>query len=319
VTNRRQILQLVAGAAALAALPTTSFAQAKEFRIGWQKGGILALAKAGGSIEKRLAERGVSVSWAEFTSGPPLLEALGANALDFGSTGDVPPLFAQAAGGDLVYVAASKGSKDGSAILVKADSPIQSVADLKGKKVGFKRGSSAHNFLIKALRTADLSIKDITELDLGPQDAAPAFASNQLDAWVIWDPYYAIAQQDAATRVLITTDGVVDAYGFYQANGGFAKANPDILAEVIDELIQIGVAAQSDLEGTIKAISAITGVPEAIQRIVLTRKDADLGRILPITDEVIAYQQGLADEFFNLGIIPKKLTIRDIVWVAPEA
>lgn len=319
MTNRRHVLQLFAGAAALAALPTASFAQSQQFRIGWQKGGLLALAKASGSIEKRLAARGVSVSWAEFTSGPPLLEALGANALDFGSTGDVPPLFAQAAGGDLVYVAASKGSKDGSAILVKADSPIQSLADLKGKKVGFKRGSSAHNFVVKALRTAGLSIKDITELDLGPQDAAPAFASGQLDAWAIWDPYYAIAQQDPATRVLVTTDGIVDSYGFYQANGAFAKANGDVLAEVIDELIQIGNSAQANLEETIKAISQITGVPEPIQRIVLTRKDADLGRILPITDEVLAYQQALADEFFGLGIIPRQLTIKDIVWTAPQA
>jgi sulfonate transport system substrate-binding protein len=319
VTNRRHVLQLFAGAAALAALPTSSFAEAKQFRIGWQKGGLLALAKAGGSIEKRLAARGVSVNWAEFTSGPPLLEALGANALDFGSTGDVPPLFAQAAGGDLVYVAASKGSKDGSAILVKADSPIQSLADLKGKKIGFKRGSSAHNFVVKALRTAGLSIKDITELDLGPQDAAPAFASGQLDAWAIWDPYYAIAQGDSATRVLVTTDGIVDSFGFYQANGAFARANPEILAEVVDELIQVGIKAQVNLDETIKAISQITGVPEPIQRIVLTRKDADLGRILPITDEVLAYQQALADEFFGLGIIPRQLAIKDIVWIAPEA
>jgi len=317
--DRRSILKLIAGASALAVVPSARAAAPTEFRIGWQKGGLLALAKAGGSLEKRLGEQGIKVTWAEFTSGPPLLEALGANALDFGSTGDVPPLFAQAAGGDLVYVAASKGSKDGSAILVPAGSSIQSLADLKGRKVAFKRGSSAHNFVVKALRTAGLSLADIIEVDLGPQDAAPAFASGQLDAWAIWDPYYAIAQQQPTTRVLVTTDGIVDSFGFYQANGAFAKANPDVLAEVIDELVQIGTSAQADLEGTIKAISAITGVPEPIQRIVLTRKDADLGRILPITEDVIAYQQSLADEFFGLGIIPKKLAIRDIVWVAPEA
>ena len=187
----RSTRKSLAGTAAALALPAVVRAQdsATEFRIGWQKGGVFALAKNSGAIEARLAPRGVTVTWAEFTSGPPLLEALGANALDFGSTGDVPPLFAHAAGGDLVYVAATPGSLDGSAILVKQDSPIQTLADLKGKKVAFKRGSSSHNFIVKALRSVELTLADVTPLDLGPPDAAPAFANNQIDAWVIWDPY----------------------------------------------------------------------------------------------------------------------------------
>lgn len=319
--TRRQTFPLFAGAAAALALSGPSRAQdtATEFRIGWQKGGVFALAKKSGAIEQRLAPRGISVSWAEFTSGPPLLEALGANALDFGSTGDVPPLFAQAAGGDLVYVAATPGSLDGSAILVKQDSPIQALADLRGKKVAFKRGSSSHNFIVKALRSAGLSLDDITPLDLGPPDAAPAFANNQIDAWVIWDPYYAIAAQDAQTRVLTTTEGIVDSFGFLQANGDYAKQNPAIVAEVIDELRKVGEAAQADLDSTAAGISEMTGVPVEITRITLGRKGANLGAIKPLNDEIIAYQQALADEFYGLKIIPRQLTIRDIVWYPPAA
>jgi sulfonate transport system substrate-binding protein len=317
--KRRHLLSLIAAAPAGIALAQAGFAQSAPttFRIGWQKGGILALAKASAAIETKLAERGIAVEWSEFTSGPPLLEALGANALDFGSTGDVPPLFAQAAGGDLVYVAASKGSKNGSAILVKQSSPIQSLADLKGKKVAFKRGSSSHNFIVKALRTAGLTLDDIEAFDLGPSDAAPAFSTDQVDAWVIWDPYFAIAEQDPTTRVLVTTDGIVDSWGFYQANGAFARDHADIVAEVIAVLKQVGEAAQTNLDATISQISQITGVPEPIQRIALTRDGADLGGIFPITDETIVYQQALADEFFALGIIPRQLTISDIVWYAP--
>lgn len=319
--KRRHLLSLIAAAPASIALAQAGFAQSNPttFRIGWQKGGILALAKAAGAIEAKLAERGIAVEWSEFTSGPPLLEALGANALDFGSTGDVPPLFAQAAGGDLVYVAASKGSRNGSAILVKQDSPIQSLADLKGKKVAFKRGSSSHNFIVKALRTAGLTLDDITQLDLGPSDAAPAFATDQFDAWVIWGPYFAIAQQDPTTRVLVTTDGIVDSWGFYQANGAFARDHGDVVAEVIEVLRQVGQDAQGNLDATIGQISEITGVPEPIQRIALTRDGADLGQIFPITDETIAYQQALADGFFELGIIPRALTITDIVWYPPQS
>ncbi|QQR34928.1 aliphatic sulfonate ABC transporter substrate-binding protein [Devosia oryziradicis] len=317
--TRRQTFQLFAGAAAVLGLPSLARAQdtAKEFRIGWQKGGVFALAKNSGALEARLAARGVTVSWAEFTSGPPLLEALGAHAIDFGSTGDVPPLFAHAAGGDLVYVAATPGSLDGSAILVKQDSPVQTIADLKGKRVAFKRGSSSHNFIVKALRTVGLTLDDITPLDLGPPDAAPAFANNQIDAWVIWDPYYAIAAQDPDTRVLATTEGIVDSYGFYQANGAYAKENPTILAEVIDELRKVGTAAQTDLDATAAAISASTGVPTDITRITLGRKAADLGAILPLDAEIIAYQQALADEFYDLKIIPRQLNVADAVWQAP--
>ena len=317
--TRRQTFSLLAGTAAALALPAVVRAQdsATEFRIGWQKGGVFALAKNSGAIEARLAPRGVTVTWAEFTSGPPLLEALGANALDFGSTGDVPPLFAHAAGGDLVYVAATPGSLDGSAILVKQDSPIQTLADLKGKKVAFKRGSSSHNFIVKALRSVELTLDDVTPLDLGPPDAAPAFANNQIDAWVIWDPYYAIAAQQPDTRVLTTTEGVVDSYGFYQANGAYAKANPVILAEVLDELRKVGEAAQADLDATAEAISASTGVPTEITRITLGRKGADLGAILPLDDDIIAYQQALADEFYGLKIIPRELKVADAVWYPP--
>ena len=319
--TRRQTFQLFAGAAAVLALPASARAQdsATDFRIGWQKGGVFALAKTSGAIEARLAPRGITVTWAEFTSGPPLLEALGANALDFGSTGDVPPLFAQAAGGDLVYVAASPGSLEGSAILVKQDSPIKTLADLKGKKVAFKRGSSAHNFIVKALRSAGLTLEDVNALDLGPPDAAPAFANNQIDAWVIWDPYYAIAAQDPQTRVLTTTEGVVDSFGFLQANGAFARDNPTIVAEVIDELRKVGEAAQADLDATAEAISASTGVPVPITRLTLGRKGANLGAILPLNDEIIAYQQALADEFFSLKIIPRELAIADIVWYPPAS
>ena len=318
--SRRDTLKLFAGAAAVAALPALpARAATGEFRIGWQKGGVFALAKTNGALEKRLAPLGLTVTWNEFTSGPPLLEARGANAIDFGSTGDIPPLFAQAAGGDLVYVAATKGALDGSAILVKKDSPIQTLADLKGKMVAFKRGSSSHNFAVKALRSVGLTLNDIDALDLGPPDAAPAFANNQVDAWVIWDPYFAIAQQQPDTRVLVTTEGILDAWGYYLANGTFAKTSPKVLVEVIDELGKVGAAAQANIDATVADISKSTGIPPDIQKIALTRKGADLGSIALLDKSNLAYQQALADEFFGLGIIPKKLDIGSAFWYAPAA
>jgi sulfonate transport system substrate-binding protein len=315
--SRRQTLGLLGAAAASSALPflrPVQAAAATTLRIGWQKNGVLALAKRKGALEKRLAGQGVSVEWSEFTSGPPLLEALGAGALDFGATGDVPPLFAQAANGNLVYVGLYVGSPDASAIVVHRDAPIRSLADLKGKKLAFKRGSSAHNVTIKALRKGGLTPSDVEAIDLSPPDAAAAFKTGAIDAWSIWDPYLAIVEGDPNTRILSTARGIVDSYSFFLANGDFAKSNPQVVSDTIDELHKVGVAAQGHLDETITALSEITGVSAEVTRITLTRPGSDLGSVSTITDAAIAYQQGLADEFYQLGIVPKKLAVNDIVW-----
>jgi sulfonate transport system substrate-binding protein len=314
--TRRQTLGLFGAAAATVILPAVrpARAAATEFRIGWQKNGVLALAKRRGALEKRLADQGITVSWSEFTSGPPLLEALGAGALDFGATGDVPPLFAQAAGGALYYVGVYRGSPAGSAILVRKDSPIKTLEDLKGKKVAFKRGSSAHNVTVKVLRKAGLKPDDVEQLDLAPPDAAAAFKNGSIDAWSIWDPYLAIAEADPDTRILTTAEGIVDSYSYFLANKDFTDENGTVIVNVLDELAKVGRSAQDNLDATIKELSEITGVPTEVTSVTLQRAGADLGSVTTVTDAAAAYQQALADEFYNLGIVPKKLTTSDIVW-----
>lgn len=314
--TRRQTLGLFAAAGATAILPSVrpAHAAATELRIGWQKNGVLALAKRRGALEKRLADQGITVSWSEFTSGPPLLEALGAGALDFGATGDVPPLFAQAAGGALYYVGIYRGSPAGSAILVRKDSPIKTLDDLKGKKVAFKRGSSAHNVTVKVLRKAGLKPEDVQQVDLAPPDAAAAFKNGSIDAWSIWDPYLAIAEADPDTRILTTAEGVVDSYSFFLANKDFTDENGTVIVNALDELAKVGRSAQDNLDATVKELSEITGVPADITRVALQRRGADLGSVTTVTEAAAAYQQALADEFYNLGIVPKKLTTGDIVW-----
>lgn len=152
--TRRGALALGSGTLMAAVLGRPALAATTEIRIGWQKGGVVALLKGTGLLEERLASQGVTVSWSEFSSGPPLLEALAAGALDFGHTGDVPPLFAHSAGGDIVFVGYYEGSAAGSAILVREGSGIETLADLKGRSLAFKRGSSAHNVALQLLRTA---------------------------------------------------------------------------------------------------------------------------------------------------------------------
>lgn len=312
--TRRQALKTAATGIAALSLPSIVRAAAVKFRIGWQKSGVLALAKATGALEKRLGPKGIEITWSEFSSGPPLLEALGANALDFGPTGDVPPLFAQAAGGSLLYVGAYKGSSAGSAILVHESAPINSLADLKGQRVAFKRGSSAHNFTVKALRKGGLTLSDIEPVDLPPPDAAAAFKTGAIDAWAIWDPYLAVAEEDPQARVLTTAEGIADSWSYFLGNTTFTNVHQDVLLDTLDELKTVGTAAQSDLPGTAKALSAITGVAEPVTLKALSRPGADLGQVHLLPAEAETYQQALADEFHSLGILPKPLKISDIVW-----
>jgi sulfonate transport system substrate-binding protein len=166
-------------------------AQDKTLRIGFQKYGTLVILKERGALEKRLKSQGYTVTWTEFPGGPQLLEALNVGAIDFGSTGEAPPIFAQAAGAPLLYVGHEPPAPKGEALIVPKDSKITTVADLKGKRVALNKGSNVHYLLVRALEANGLSLSDIESVFLPPADARAAFESGKVDAWVIWDPFLA--------------------------------------------------------------------------------------------------------------------------------
>ena len=223
--KRREFLKLSLGATAAASLSREVRAQAsvKEIRIGYQKTGVLVIARQQGVLEKRFAARQIGIKWIEFTSGPPLLEAMSIGSVDLGAVGDTPPIFAQAANANIVYVAGSPIT-NGQGILVPANSSIRTIADLKGKRVGFTKGSSAHNVVIATLEKAGLTYEDITPVYLTPPDAGPAFANGSIDAWAVWDPYFAIGEKRQNGRILINAVDVAKTNSFYLANRDFANS-----------------------------------------------------------------------------------------------
>src|SRR6201747_1208276 len=192
-----------------------SYGQDRVVRIGFQKYGKLVLLKGKGSLEAKLAPLGYKVVWTEFPSGPPLLEALNVGAIDFGIAGETPPIFAQAAGAPLVYLAYDPPASQGEAILVPKDSPLKSVADLKGKKVALNKGSNVHYLLVKALEKAGVKYEDITPAFLAPADARAAFESGAVDAWSIWDPYQSAADITLGAKTLTDATGLVPNTQFY--------------------------------------------------------------------------------------------------------
>jgi sulfonate transport system substrate-binding protein len=310
--KRRDFLKLSAGVASAAALLPQAHANTglKEIRIGYQKTGVLVIARQQAVLEKKFADRQTGIKWVEFTSGPPLLEAMSAGSVDLGAVGDTPPIFAQAANANVLYVAGSPIT-NGQGILVPANSGIQTIAGLKGKRVGFTKGSSAHNVVIATLEKAGLTYADITPVYLTPPDAVPAFASGSIDAWAVWDPYFAIGEKRQNGRILVNAYEVAKTNSFYLANRDFASAHGRETRDVIDGLAEAARWAESNRAEVAAALAAVTGVPLDVQTVAANRASFLIG---PVTDEIVTTQQAVADRFHKLGLIPKPVVVRDAVW-----
>jgi len=283
----------------------------KELRIGFQKSSVnLTLLKYRKSLEQRLP--GVKVTWFEFTAGPPLLEALAAGSVDFGTTGDTPPIFAQSAGSNLVYVGAEPAKPDNSAILVKPDSPIKTLADLKGKKIALQKGSSAHYLTLRAVQQGGLQWTDITPVYLAPADARAAFERGSVDAWVIWDPYWAAVEKSLAPRVLSTSRGLVSNHSYYLASRSYADKYPAVVQLLFEELTRSDELVRHNRKEAVRIIAESTGIDQPTVDVYLGRRPRS--PVVYLTAAMGAEQQGIADSFFRQNLIPKQIRVKDIFW-----
>jgi sulfonate transport system substrate-binding protein len=286
-----------------------SYGQDKTVRIGYQKYGKLVLLKSRGTLEPRLKALGYDVKWTEFQFGPPLLEAINVGAIDFGNTGETPPVFAQAAGAPIRYVAYEPPAQKGEAIVVQKDSPLKSVADLKGKKVAVAKGSNAHYLLVKALEKAGVKYEDITPAFLAPADARAAFESGAVDAWSIWDPYQSAAETTLGARTLTDATGLVPNTQFYLSSQKFIETEPKVLDAVLDELRGVDAWAQTDIHAVAEQLSPAVGLPVPVLEVALKRQSYG---IKPIDDQVLVAQQKLADTLYQLKLVPKEVRVSDI-------
>lgn len=314
--RRRQFLQLSAGTAIATALSAQARAETAttEIRIGYQKNGVLVIARQREALEKHFAPQNVGVKWVEFSSGPPMLEAMNVGSVHYGAVGDSPPIFAQAAGAAIVY-AAGQPITNGQGILVPRESPVRTLADLRGKRIGFTKGSSAHNVLLLALEKAGLSYSDITPVYLTPPDAGPAFAQGSIDAWSIWDPYFAIGELKQNGRILVNASEIGRTNSFYIANREFAQRNRALLRQIIDVTTATAKWAENNRSEVAQSLAAVTGIPLEIQTAAANRSGFAVG---PITDDIVATQQAVADRFYRLGLIPRPIAIRDAVWTPTQ-
>jgi sulfonate transport system substrate-binding protein len=309
--GRRTFLAAVGTTLAATALPSWARFEPDQFRIGYQKAAsTLVLLKAHGAVEKRLASLGVKVSWNEFPAGPQLLEGLNVGAIDFGYVGEAPPVFAQAAGADFVYTAYEIPTPHAEGVVVPNNSPIKVVADLKGKKVAFNRGSDVHWFIIALLRKNGLDFGDIQPIYLPPADARAALEKGAVDAWAIWDPFLAAAQAQSNARLLADAEGVASHHQFFLSQREFAQSRKDVIAIVLEELGKEGQWVKQNPSAAAAQLAPIQGLDAGIIQSGL-KHYAHVYK--PIDAGVLAEQQRIADAFFELKLIPRKIVTKDAV------
>ncbi len=302
---------LVAAAMALTAQSALAEKAPETVSIGYQKANIFALLKYRGTLDEDFKKQGIAVRWVEFPAGPQMLEGLNVGSIDLAATGDAPPAFAQAAKADLVYLAHSPANPKTEAILVPENSTITTVAGLKGKRVALNKGSDVNYLLVSALENAGLSYKDITPIYLPPADARAAFQRGSVDAWVIWDPYYAEVETNAKARLVKNAEGLVPHYTFYLASRTFAETYPATAKKVVDELESLSQWANKNPAEAAKILSTSTGLPQPVWQRALARMPFGAERMTP---EVFKQQQALADKFTQIGLLPVKIDVSSATW-----
>jgi sulfonate transport system substrate-binding protein len=286
--------------------------QASVLRFGYQKSAILLKTK--GLLEKRLQPEGVSVEWIEFPAGPQLLEAMNVGSIDFGHTGELPPIFAQAAGADITYVAGIAPNPAGSAVLVPQNSSIKTIADLKGKKIAVQKGSSAHYLLVQILEKAGIKYSEIQPIFLPPADARAAFVKNSVDAWVIWDPFYAAAEKNANARVLITGEGITKQGGYYLARRKYVTENQEIIKAVLEKIKNLEDWSDKNRDEVAATLAPVLNIDLDTMKKATARKQFG---VVKIDENLIATQQKVANKFYELKLIPKQIDVKEVT-LTPE-
>ncbi|WP_433266474.1 ABC transporter substrate-binding protein [Actinosynnema sp. CS-041913] len=300
-------------ALALVALVTSGCGAAASsgevvLKVGDQKGNSKTLLTAAGLLD----DFPYKIEWSTFTSGPPLLEAASAGAIDIGGVGNTPPIFAAAADARIAIVYSAKGNVESDTILVPGGSALRSVPDLRGKSIAVAKGSSAHGQVLLTLSAAGLTTKDVRLNFLQPSDAYAAFQQKRVDAWAVWDPYTSQALLEADARVLTDGQGKANGYTF-QVAGRAAVDDPGKSAAIKEFLTRFGKAqrwADTHRDEWARAWAAETGLKPEVARAAVDR-----GADLPVAldDAVIASEQELADAFTADGTLPGKVDFKKFV------
>ncbi|MEH2415460.1 aliphatic sulfonate ABC transporter substrate-binding protein [Nostoc sp.] len=296
-----------------AAIAASSGIKTKVLRIGYFTAADITRNRQ--VLEKRLNPLGINLQWAKFTAGPQLLEAMNVGSLDVGAVGETPPIFAQAAGIPFVFIASTKpATGEGTAIVVHKDSPIKTVADLKGKTLAFQRATASQYFVVKALEEVGLKLSDVKYLNLISPETRAAFIRNSIDAGVISDPQLAEFQRTVGVRILRDGKGITTQGGYWLAARSFVNENPKLVKIILEEVNNVGKWAEANPRDVAEIIArdAKLDIP-TLEKVVKRRRYT----LRPISDEILSGQQKISDLFYEQKFITKKINVKDVA-LSPE-
>ncbi|MEU6733585.1 ABC transporter substrate-binding protein [Streptomyces physcomitrii] len=278
--------------------------------VGDQKGGSEAVLRAAGELD----DLDYKIRWSTFTSGPPLLEAVNAKAVDIGAVGNTPPVFAGGAGSKIKVVAATHSASKGDTILVGKDSPLKKVTDLKGKSVAVAQGSSAHYQLVASLKSAGLTLKDVEVKYLQPADALAAFSSGKVEAWAVWDPYTSQILESEQGRVLTTGEGKVNGLGFQVAapEALADKKKSKVIGDYVQRLRRAQAWVAEHPEEWAKVWAKDTGLPYEVA-LASVKRTQSTALPVAVDKQAVASEQEIADTFARLKLIPRRFSFADLV------
>ncbi|MBU3231152.1 aliphatic sulfonate ABC transporter substrate-binding protein [Alkalihalobacillus clausii] len=286
---------------------------AQTIRIGFQTGNTLNVLKESGYLEERIEEEGldVSVEWIEFDQGTAVMEALSTNNIDYGNAADGPGIFAQAQGRDIVYVGASLPHEQGVGIMVKSDSGIETVADLKGKSIAAMKGGNHHYLAILALEAEGLSADDVDFRYMGDaSQGRSALETGEVDALASWDPFFAGVEHTLDVKTL---DHNVEGYPnrtFYFSTPQFAEESPELIQILLEETNRSDQWANENPDEVAELLSNMIGIEKEILDTVVNRRDYGVENI---NEDIIAAQQKQADDYYRIGLIENEVDVSEIM------
>ena len=286
-------------------------------RIGYQRSStLIALLREDRTLETALKPLNVEVTWHEFTSGLPIMEALNVGRIDLSAdVADTVPVFAQGAGAKITYVAQEAASPGAQAILVPGDSKLRSVADLKGRKVAVTKGAGSHYLLLAALKAEGLPFAAITPAYLTPADGRSALAGGSVDAWVAWDPFLSAAQIQAGARILRDGTGLSGYKRYYLASDAYTAQRPDVLALIFARLAETGAWVKANPDAAAERLAALWKIEADVVRQANARRSY---KVEPVGREGLAEQQTIADAFRAEGLLPRAVDASALpVWEPP--
>ncbi|WP_043834982.1 ABC transporter substrate-binding protein [Muricoccus aerilatus] len=299
--GRRLVL---AGAGVLAA-PRILRAQS-PLRVGDQRGNARAVMEASG----QLAGFGDRLAWSEFPAAAPLVEALNAGAIDTGLVGDAPFTFGAAAGVPIKAIAATRENRGGLAIIVPKESPVQSLADLKGKRIATGRGSIGHQVVLAALEATGLPLDAVQFVFLLPADAKAAYTSGAVEAWATWEPYVSQEEVLSGARIVVSGQGITPGLGFQAARTDAIAARRPELAEFVRRLAAARQWANANAPGYARTWSGLMNVPANVAQRWFERAQT---RVVPIDDSVAVDEQKNIDLYTRARLVRQRIEARNLL------